>query len=514
LDTGIHDLIRFSLSVAIVVYFIRLSQRKVIRIPKSLSLRLILFYGISVVFILLIVGFFGKKESYLFTALPFVFAILLMAIFSADKLLWLVVLFTPLSLPLTYFFPGLSVNLFLPTEPLLFGILLLYIMKLASGYRPEKAFLKHPVTIATGIYLLWILITSITSTLPLVSIKFWIVKVWFIVGFYMMGIQLFENRVNYPRLVWFYTGSLILVIGYTTARHLGYGLFDKQAAHFVMNPFYNDHTSYGAVIAMFIPFLAIFSFSSYYKPVYRWLARGFLLILLMAFFLSYARAAWISVMAAFAVWVLIKLRIRFQTIAITSIIALALVLTFQKQVVMYLERNTEESSANLMEHFSSISNISSDASNLERINRWSCAIRMFEEHPFFGFGPGTYMFSYAPYQLTRERTIISTNAGDLGNAHSEYLGPLAESGLFGMLSFLALVISVMYTAFKTYPKLEDPRLKACLVGAILGLITYYIHGFMNNFLDTDKASVPFWGFTAMIVSLDLFSRKMAERTKE
>jgi O-antigen ligase len=138
---------------------------------------------------------------------------------------------------------------------------------------------------------------------------------------------------------------------------------------------------------------------------------------------------------------------------------------------------------------------------------------MFEERPVFGFGPGTYMFRYAPYQLTRERTIISTNAGDLGNAHSEYLGPLAESGLLGMLTFLALVLTVLHTAFRTYSKLEDPRLKACLVGAILGLITYYIHGFMNNFLDTDKASVPFWGFTAMIVSLDLLSRKMEQLKK-
>ena len=38
---------------------------------------------------------------------------------------------------------------------------------------------------------------------------------------------------------------------------------------------------------------------------------------------------------------------------------------------------------------------------------------------------------------------------------------------------------------------------------ILGLVTYYLHGGLNNFLDTDKASVPFWAFTAMIVLLDL-----------
>ena len=27
---------------------------------------------------------------------------------------------------------------------------------------------------------------------------------------------------------------------------------------------------------------------------------------------------------------------------------------------------------------------------------------------------------------------------------------------------------------------------------------------MNDFLDTDKASVPFWGFIAILVALDLY----------
>jgi hypothetical protein len=35
------------------------------------------------------------------------------------------------------------------------------------------------------------------------------------------------------------------------------------------------------------------------------------------------------------------------------------------------------------------------------------------------------------------------------------------------------------------------------------LITYFVHGALNNFLDTDKASVPFWGFAAFIIAADL-----------
>jgi hypothetical protein len=41
---------------------------------------------------------------------------------------------------------------------------------------------------------------------------------------------------------------------------------------------------------------------------------------------------------------------------------------------------------------------------------------------------------------------------------------------------------------------------------LLGLTTYYLHGLLNNFLDTDKASALFWGFTAAIVAIDIYHR--------
>jgi O-antigen ligase len=180
---------------------------------------------------------------------------------------------------------------------------------------------------------------------------------------------------------------------------------------------------------------------------------------------------------------------------------------------MSLEQNSEQSSADFKTHISSMSNITSDASNLERINRWNCAIQMFEEKPVFGYGPGTYMFKYAPFQLNANRTIISTNSADGGNAHSEYLGPLAESGVLGMLTFLLIIGTVIYTAVRTYMRVTDRRLKLFVLAAFIGLVTYYIHGFLNNFLDTDKLSVPFWGFTAMIVAIDIHSRNQIRSQK-
>jgi len=240
---------------------------------------------------------------------------------------------------------------------------------------------------------------------------------------------------------------------------------------------------------------------------------GILGIFFLGFILSYSRAAWLSIIIALGVWGMLKLKIRFKPIFITFVSIITLFFLFQTQILMSLEKNSEQSSANMMTHISSMSNITTDASNLERINRWSCAIRMFTDKPIFGFGPGTYMFKYAPYQLRKDRTIISTNSADGGNAHSEYLGSLSESGVLGLLTYLLIIGVVIYTAVNTYSRLKDTRLKAFVLTALVSLVTYYMHGFLNNFLDTDKLSVPFWGFTAMIVAIDIYSRSQNEAQK-
>jgi hypothetical protein len=50
-------------------------------------------------------------------------------------------------------------------------------------------------------------------------------------------------------------------------------------------------------------------------------------------------------------------------------------------------------------------------------------------------------------------------------------------------------------------------MKVLVASAYLGLMTYFIHGVLNNYLDTDKASVPFWGFIAMLVAIDIYHQK-------
>ena len=198
------------------------------------------------------------------------------------------------------------------------------------------------------------------------------------------------------------------------------------------------------------------------------------------------------------------LRIKFRTVFIVTSVIVAMFFSFKTEIFIYLEGNRQDASSNFTEQIKSMTNIASDASNLERINRWASAMSMFEEKPFLGFGPGTYMFQYAPYQMSYEKTIISTNAGDGGNAHSEYIGALAESGVIGSLSFMLIIITTLYTALTLYSKSKNRELRILILSLTLGLISYYIHAFLNNFLDTDKISALFWGYTAIIVALEVY----------
>ena len=57
---------------------------------------------------------------------------------------------------------------------------------------------------------------------------------------------------------------------------------------------------------------------------------------------------------------------------------------------------------------------------------------------------------------------------------------------------------------------DNREIKSLSLSIMLALLTYFLHGLMNNFLDTDKASVPVWAFIAMLVSINLYQLNKKE----
>ena len=458
-------------------------------------------YVIAAIFVAVGLFFVVKKNTYLFFGLPVVLGVLLLYIFSLDKVLLLTAFTVPLSVNLKALESGLAISL--PAEPLLMGILVLFIAKLLYDGQYDRRISRHPIAIVIYCMFAWMAVTTITSEMPVVSLKFMLSRLWFVVPSFFLCAILFKDPKNIHRFIWLYIASLCIVCIYTIIHHAQFG-FDGDSAHWVMTPFYNDHTAYGAALAIYLILALTYVFLPGILRRNRFIVIGVVILLSVALMLSNCRAAWVSMIAAIGVLACVLLKIKFRWIAAAFILVVGLFLAFQNQIIDALEKNNQDASGDLVENIQSITNISTDASNLERINRWQSAFRLFRERPVFGWGPGTYQFVYAPYQMSKEKTIISTNAGDGGNAHSEYFGPLAEQGFVGSLLVVVLVVVTVYCGLTTYKRCKNKKAKVLVLGATLAFISYFVHGFLNNFLDTDKLAIPVWSLAALIATIDVY----------
>ena len=460
-----------------------------------------------IAFIALVVA----KEQYFLMGIPFGLALMALTFLALDKVLWFILFTTPLSIEV--FIPDLHVGMSLPNEPFMAGLLLLFIVKLLYEGNFDPKISTHPISIALIIHLVWMFITCIMSEMPFVSFKYFIARTWFVVVFFYFFSQLLIKPKNLKFFFWIYIIPLLGVIVYAVTRHIEFGL-TKRVGTWVMTPFFREHTNYGAALALYFPAVFVLAFAV--KEKLNWKAMGLIafVILSIGLILSFTRAAWISVAAAGAVYLILLARIRWTVLFSGAMAILLGIFLNWGNIMMKLEKNRKESSDDLQEHVKSISNVSSDASNLERINRWKSAYRMFQERPVFGWGPGTYMFQYAPFQKPHEKTIISTNNADLGNAHSEYFGPLAEMGLPGLLTVLYLILQMLISGHNIYFSKLKGQTRTLVLAAYLGLITYFTHGFLNNFLDIDKTAGPVFAFLAVLVVAErYYIPKMEEDSK-
>lgn len=431
-------------------------------------------------------------------AIPFGLLAVYFIITKSDYILLAIAFCTPFAIDLEVFD---SMKLSMPTEPLMIIFSIVFVCRLLLSDSYDSKWVRHPVSIAVLLGLAWMLVSAIMSVKPVASFKYLAARLWFVIPFFFAMIPVMKKENRIKQFLLCYGLALGVVVIYSTVRTLD-NPSDLQTLHRVMKPFYNDHTAYGAILALMLP---VFVHMTFCKDNKYWERVAFglcTLLFLVGLVFSYSRAAWLSVVASFGVYFIIRFRIRWYWIASVVVLGVSLFLVNQSQIMYKMGKNQQDSALDLGDQLQSISNISTDASNLERLNRWACAFRIFADYPITGSGPGSYQLIYAPYQKSYQRSTISTDFGDLGNAHSEYIGPLTEQGIPGALLVFCVFGLSFATGVKIYYGNGSSRTRKLALALALSLLTYYVHGAFNNFLDTDKLSVPFWALTAAIVALD------------
>lgn len=343
------------------------------------------------------------------------------------------------------------------------------------------------------------------SSIILVSVKFSIINLSYILVFFLWQKLLFKDRPDFfPKLLLLFSLSQLMVLAFSFYQFSGFN-WNPVTIKGIFRPFYKDHTIFGATGAFLSAFWLLYATkanSSKLKLFFVVLG----IIFLSSVFLSFSRAAFLSFVFFVFVWIALQIRIRVKHLALGVLLGIVLIGAYQQTLLQLLYSNkyiSRDPSLSYMERIESSGNISTDISNLERLNRWYSGIKMAMEKPLAGFGPGTYQFEYIPYQsphLMNRLTVknhwhIPENSG--GTAHSEYILALSEMGFVGLTAILLLFGRWIWIAFEKAR--AHPQRKNILI-AFAVISTYLFHGAFNNFLNTDKFAFLFWGFAAWMVA--------------
>jgi len=364
------------------------------------------------------------------------------------------------------------------------------------------------------------IISTLFSTMTMVSVKFSAINLGYILVFFLWQKLLFKERPDFfPKLLIMFSLSQLIVLAFSIYQFSGYN-WNPVTTKGIFRPFYKDHTIFGAAEAILASFWLLYAIkvsSSKLKLIF--LVLG--IIFLAGVFLSSSRAAFLSVLFFFFVWAALQLRIRIRHITLVFLLGFLFIGLYQNHLIRFLYSNkyvSHDYNSGYVERIESSGNISTDISNLERLNRWYSGFKMAGEKPFTGFGPGTYQFKYIPYQnpkLMNRLTVknywhIPENSG--GTAHSEYVLALSEMGIFGLASLLLLIGRWFWIAFEKN-RIDSHRKNILIAFAVIS--TYLFHGAFNNFLNTDKFAFLFWGFAAWLAAnYELNTNSTPERSPE
>ena len=151
---------------------------------------------IAITLFALINGILIFNEIYLQLLLPVLILITYWFIFRLDFVFLLIVFCTPLSFNFENLFAG-GIGFYFPTEPLLLGFSLIFILKLILNKKLKDRIyhLRHPLTVFIILHFCWMFITSISSELPLVSFKYLLARTWFICPIYFYGSLYFKQGI-------------------------------------------------------------------------------------------------------------------------------------------------------------------------------------------------------------------------------------------------------------------------------------------------------------------------------
>jgi O-antigen ligase len=136
--------------------------------------------------------------------------------------------------------------------------------------------------------------------------------------------------------------------------------------------------------------------------------------------------------------------------------------------------------------------------NADRIYIWKRSIEMIKDHPVTGIGQGNYNALsrgkyYKPHHFEKEPSHA--------HAHNNLLMIMVDRGVFGLIVFVWLWITIFKKTFTTLQKLppDRPYLQALVLGCLAAFIAFFVEGFFENNFGDSEVGMLLWFLVALVM---------------
>lgn len=440
------------------------------------------YRSILVLFLFSVAGALVSGRLLLLGAVPVM--LILVAGFTRPSVVYFLLLFT-IPLSTEYQFSS-SLGTDLPDETLMWILSPILLFMLLRNKKMAEHLFSGRIMFLILVSLCWTLVTVLLSEMPLISLKFFLAKIWYIIPFVVGTMFFLQGRKEQLMAAKIMLVAMLFTVIVILGRH-GMEGFSFETINDVTAPFFRNHVNYGALLVCLIPV----AWALYRSGNNFWLMGVVILSAGLAF--SYSRGAWLALGVAIIVVYFMKVRklqwlIGFSALAVIGISAWFLQGNRYLQYRPQFEKTIYHASFD--EHMAATYKMQ-DMSTVERFHRWIAATRMARENWLTGSGPNSFYPIYKSYTANDFRTYVSDNP-EKSTVHNYFLLLLTEQGIPGLMLFIALFVTMLLSAQQIYHQTADIHTRGLMltVGAILGMIGVLI--FLSDLIETDKIGSMFY----------------------
>ncbi|MFQ5835630.1 MAG: O-antigen ligase family protein [bacterium] len=374
--------------------------------------------------------------------------------------------------------------------------------------------IKTPLDLPILLFLGIAAVTTLTSIYPYAS-KIELYKIINYVLLYYLVVNNIKDKRQIKRIA-----TLVVIVGTSLALYGLYNYFsgiekiytlDKKYYLGMLTSTYVNHNHIGGYFELAIPLGIGLVLANQYLPgrtkrskipppaFVSVLLVAAIFIMITALVFTYSRGAWIGFLGSMiALGMIISFRLKtfrdwsrlkkWGTLVVVVLIIISAPLLMPDKVKQRAATLFEFEGANFK-----------DMSLQGRLIVNRNTLKMIKDHPILGTGPGTFTIFYPQYRDSRIRIFMNAT-------HNDYLQYGEEMGLFGLGSFVVLLVLFFKKNLSLLKSLSDKYLQSLTIGFLVSITAIAIHGLGDFNLQIPANALLFWIILALSSSLSIMVR--------